>query len=148
MKHPKSARHLSRLLAWHVERRARHCTILQGCGRSGKSFLVSLWGIAQLVRTPACHAGGRSDLNPFGCQKVNDWIYFRHADFRVLIRTGAHLGLLPYSRPLARKTPPTPGLFESTTESYESGRVHAPDIRPRPRRLSVRERGEVAARDE
>jgi len=23
---------------------------------------------------PACHAGGRSDPNPFGCEKVTDWI--------------------------------------------------------------------------
>src|SRR6202047_3023277 len=100
MKHPKSARHLSRLLAWHVERRARQCTILQGCGRSGKSFLVSLWGIAQLVRTPACHAGGRSDLNPFGCQKVNDWIYFRHADLPVLNAQDSYfvIGLAAYRR--------------------------------------------------
>jgi len=23
---------------------------------------------------PACHAGDRSDPNPFGCEKVTDWI--------------------------------------------------------------------------
>jgi hypothetical protein len=45
-------------LPCHVEGRARQCTTLQGCGRSGKSFLVSLRGVLQLVRTPACHAGG------------------------------------------------------------------------------------------
>ena len=31
---------------------------MQDCGRNGKSFLVSLRGVAQ-VRTPVCHAGGR-----------------------------------------------------------------------------------------
>src|SRR6202051_1760481 len=44
----------SRLLACHVEGRARQCKILQGCGTSGKSFLVSLGGVVQLVRTLPC----------------------------------------------------------------------------------------------
>src|SRR6266851_8254726 len=47
---------MSRMLPCHVEGRARQCKTLQGCGRSGKSFLVSLRGVLQLVRTPACHA--------------------------------------------------------------------------------------------
>src|SRR5229473_6193964 len=47
------------MLPCHVEGRARQCKTLQGCGGSGKSFLVSLGGVLQLVRTPACHAGGR-----------------------------------------------------------------------------------------
>ncbi len=50
---------MSRTLPCHVEGRAMPCKTLQGCGRSGKSFLVSLRGVVQLVRTPACHAGGR-----------------------------------------------------------------------------------------
>src|SRR6266853_2215748 len=50
---------MSRMLPCHVEERARQCTTLQGCGRSAKSFLVSLRVVVQLVRTPACHAGGR-----------------------------------------------------------------------------------------
>src|SRR5258708_1741353 len=47
------------MLPCHVEGRARQCKTLQARGRSGKSFLVSLRGVVQLVRTPACHAGGR-----------------------------------------------------------------------------------------
>src|SRR6266404_1577787 len=47
------------MLPCHVEGRARQCKTLRGCGRSGKSFLVSLQGVVQLVRTPACHAGRR-----------------------------------------------------------------------------------------
>jgi hypothetical protein len=49
---------LSRLLACHVDERGRQCKTLQDRARSGKSFLVSLRGVVQLVRTPACHAGG------------------------------------------------------------------------------------------
>ncbi len=47
------------MLPCHVEGRARQCKTLQARGRSGKSFLVSWRGVVQLVRTPACHAGGR-----------------------------------------------------------------------------------------
>src|SRR6266851_542247 len=50
---------MSRMPPCQVEGRARHCKTLQACGRSGKAFLVSFEGIVQLVRTPACHAGGR-----------------------------------------------------------------------------------------
>ncbi len=51
---------MSRMLPCHVQGRARQCKTLQGCGRSWKPFLVSLRGVLQLVRTPACHTGGRS----------------------------------------------------------------------------------------
>ena len=34
---------------------------------------------------PACHAGGRSDPNPFGCEKVTDWITSAMHDFSGLI---------------------------------------------------------------
>ncbi len=47
------------MLPSHVEGRARQCKTLHARGRSGKSFLVSWRGVVQLVRTPACHAGGR-----------------------------------------------------------------------------------------
>jgi hypothetical protein len=47
------------MLPCHVEERARQCKTLQDCGRSGTSFLISLRGVVQLLRTPACHAGGR-----------------------------------------------------------------------------------------
>jgi hypothetical protein len=50
---------MSRTLPSQVEERARQCKTLQGRGTSGKSFLVSLRGVVQLVRTPACHARDR-----------------------------------------------------------------------------------------
>src|SRR5258708_6712748 len=43
----------------HVEGRGTSCKTLQGCGRRGSRFLVSFRGVVRLVRTPACHAGGR-----------------------------------------------------------------------------------------
>src|SRR5258708_7685624 len=39
-----------------VQGSARHCKAVEG---AGSHFLVSLRGVVQLVRTPACHAGGR-----------------------------------------------------------------------------------------
>src|SRR5713101_10190488 len=51
---------MSRTLPCHVEGRGRQCKALQDCARNEKSFLGSLRrGLVQLVRTPACHAGGR-----------------------------------------------------------------------------------------
>src|SRR5713226_8308323 len=53
MKHPKSC---CAVMSKDVHGSARHC---KACRRSGKSVLVSLRGVVQLVRTPARHAGGR-----------------------------------------------------------------------------------------
>src|SRR6266478_7077998 len=53
MKRPKSC---CAVLSKDVQGSARHC---KACGGSGKSVLVTLRGVVQLVRTPACHAGGR-----------------------------------------------------------------------------------------
>src|SRR6266404_1379906 len=50
---------MSRTLPCHFEGRGRKCKAPQDCARSGKSLLVTLRGVVQLVRTPACHAGGR-----------------------------------------------------------------------------------------
>src|SRR6267143_3538238 len=53
------------MLPCHVEGRARQCKTLQGCGRSGKSFLVSLRGVLQLVRTPVTQeVAGSSPVAP------------------------------------------------------------------------------------
>jgi hypothetical protein len=62
-----SIRLCSRTMPCHVEGRERQCKTLQDCARSGKSFLASLRRVVQLVRTPACHAGGRwhSHFSPF-----------------------------------------------------------------------------------
>src|SRR6266481_1161986 len=54
-----SIRLYSRTMPCHVEGRGRQCKTLQDCARSRKSFLVSLRGAVQFVRTSACHAGGR-----------------------------------------------------------------------------------------
>jgi hypothetical protein len=46
-------------LPCHVEGRLRPCKALEGVGSNWKFVFVSLRGVVQLVRTPACHARSR-----------------------------------------------------------------------------------------
>src|SRR5260370_35265652 len=87
---------MSRMLPCHVERRARQCKTLQGCGRSGKLFLVSLRGVLQLVRTPACHAGGRG-FEPVAPAKFDEKNWLPRLGMSLV-----QLSRLPHEHNLAR----------------------------------------------
>src|SRR3981189_3331628 len=74
-----------------VEGRGRQCKTLQDCARSGKSFLASLRGVVQLVRTPACHARGRGFdgmAKPFG-----PWACFHTSMFKMDLE-GTNCGII------------------------------------------------------
>jgi hypothetical protein len=54
---------------------------------------------------PACHAGGRSDPNPFGCEKVTDWITSAMHD----LWTEIALRIARQSPSISGKVPPPDG---------------------------------------